>query len=265
MNSNELYNQLVLQYDYLTKEEQMAILIYQSKLYLLLNSMTTIPHFLEMDEAELFQKMNHPEFVQVFESFRRIVKLPKNLTIRHTVFSSIDFTNLYTCLHSLKKTYLTLMGAFGKIILPDDLSVYRGVSIGEEEPLVNGSIGEFLSTDMEIENISSFLFHKPKNHIFKIHIPKGYPILFSPYSIVLTYDAKTNHLEQILKHEPMTQLKVIPKREGCQKEIILFHKGLHMQERTSYHSTIQDDQLTRHATVHQVDILPIENRKQKEL
>ena len=50
MTQQEVYNDLLRQYEELSLEEKKAILIYKSKLYHIINAMSSIPDFLNIDE-----------------------------------------------------------------------------------------------------------------------------------------------------------------------------------------------------------------------
>ncbi len=251
MKKEEIYQDLLIQYDNLSLAEKNAILVYKSKLYLLLNPMTKIPNFLDMPEEEILNRIGKEEAIRVFNGFKGIVMLPKNLATRYTVFSSIDFTDIYTCLHSLKKTSLLLDQARGKITLPDKLTVYRGIS-SEEEELDDIALGKYLSTALDIEDISPFLFQKKNSYIYQIEVEKGTNVLVTPYSLVSCYDKDQSSLEGLLKNVPMTSLRIVKGNEDCQKELLFFREELTIEEISKKKSSIEDHGITYEAMVHKV-------------
>ena len=124
MTSQEVYNDLLRQYEELSLEEKNAILVYKSQLYNILNAMSSIPEFLDMDEEELLNKLDRKYLEDIFEKYKRIVFLNKNITTRYTVFFNIDFTNILTCMKSLKQVYKLIQQTKRKYSKNSSLWVY---------------------------------------------------------------------------------------------------------------------------------------------
>ncbi len=260
MTSEEIYEDLMLQYDNLTLDEKNAILVYKSKLYLLLNPMTNIPNFLKRTEEDLLQQLDRPFLEKVFEEIKKILFLPKNLVTRRTIFSSIDFSSLETCMHSLKRIYLLLEQAHGKMILPDNLTVYRGISIPKEDSLMGLSQSKLVSTGLMIEDTESFLFQKDKTHILFMEVEKGTSVLATPYSLVSMYERGEDALANYLNQVPMTTLKVIKRHPVCQKELIFYQEDLIFEEKGQKECELEEDGKIFKATIHKIKVSP----KQKE-
>ncbi len=242
MSSKEIYEDLILQYQKLTLEEKKAILVYKSKLYLILNPMTNIPGFLQMPEEELLERLDKKRITKIFEEEKEIIFLPKNMVIRKMIFSSIDFSSIYTCMHSLKIVYLKLQQAHGKITLPADITVYRGISTQKGEKIDRICLSKILSTGLSSEDIESFLFQKEENHVFVITMRKGSSVLVTPYSLVSTYGEDECPVTCYLKGIPMTNLKIVKNHKDCQKELIFFYNDFLFEEKFSKVCKITEDE-----------------------
>ncbi len=251
MTSEEIYADLLLQYEKLSLEEKNAILIYKSQLYLFLNPMTRIPNYLEMSEEELLERLPKEKLLKEFQNLKRIVKMPKNYSIYYSVFSSIDFTDIYTCLRSLKKISILLDQARGKITLPDTLTVYRGISV-EQDELSDIAFGKYLSTGLQIEDTEFFLFWNKYSHIYEIQVEKGASVLVTPYSLLMTYDKDQSPLECLLNHIPKTTFKIARRNKNFQQELVFFREELEIEEQSVKKVSIEDQGINYEATVHKV-------------
>ena len=92
MNSKAIYEDLLKQYEQLTLDEKTAILVYKSQLYNILNAMSSIPNFLDIDESILLDMLDKDYLISIFENYKRTVFLNKNITTRYTIFFDIDFS-----------------------------------------------------------------------------------------------------------------------------------------------------------------------------
>lgn len=241
MTSIEVYNDLIMQYEQLTLEEKNAILVYKSQLYNILNSMSAIPNFLDIDEEKLLNQLDKDYLIDLFEKYKKTVFLNKNLTTRYTIFSHIDFTNILTCMKSLKEIYKIIMQAKGKIKLKDKLTVYRGISLDTPYAPTNLSRGEIISTGLKLEDAFTFLFRREYNHLYVIEIESGTNVLVTPYALIITYPANENHILNQLNNKEPDVLKVMKLGSRVQEEVILFQGSLNLVETTSTIKHLEDD------------------------
>ena len=229
MTSIEVYNDLIKQYEQLSLEEKNAILIYKSQLYNIINAMSAIPNFLNMNEEELLNQLDRDYLIN------------KNITTRYTIFFHIDFTNILTCMKSLKEVYKTIMQAKGKIKLKDKLTVYRGVNLDVPDSPTNLSRGEIISTGLKLDDAFTFLLHKKYNHLYVIEIEAGTSVLVTPYALIITYPANENHILNQLNNIEPDVLKVMRLGSRVQEEVILFQSDLTLDETTSTIKYLEDD------------------------
>lgn len=241
MTSIEVYNDLIKQYEQLSLEEKNAILIYKSQLYNIINAMSAIPNFLNMDEEELLNQLDRDYLINIFEKYKKTVFLNKNITTRYTIFFHIDFTNILTCMKSLKEVYKTIMQAKGKIKLKDKLTVYRGVNLDVPDSPTNLSRGEIISTGLKLDDAFTFLLHKKYNHLYVIEIEAGTSVLVTPYALIITYPANEDHILNQLNNIEPDVLKVMRLGSRVQEEVILFQSDLTLDETTSTIKYLEDD------------------------
>lgn len=250
MNSKAIYEDLLKQYEQLTLDEKTAILVYKSQLYNILNAMSSIPNFLDIDESILLDMLDKDHLISIFENYKRTVFLNKNITTRYTIFFDIDFTNILTCMKSLKKVYQTILNAKGKIKLKENLIVYRGISLDTKAPPTSLSRGEIISTGLKLDDAFTFLLHKQYNHLYVIEIEAGTNVLVTPYALVATYPANESHILNRINNIEPDVLKIMKLGDKVQEEIILFQSDLTVVESLSAIKHLEDDERPIH--VHQV-------------
>ena len=230
MKSQEVYNDLLRQYEQLSLEEKAAILIYKSQLYNILNAMSSIPGFMNMDENELLSKLDKETLINIFEKYKEIVFMNENITTRYTIFSNIDFTNIITCMKSLKQVYKLIQQTKGKIKLKDKLTVYRGISLDIPNTPTTLSRGDIISTGLKLDDAFTFLLHHQYNHLYVIELEAGTNVLVTPYALITTYPKDENHLENLLKQKNPNILKIMKLGSTVQEEIIIFQSELEFEE-----------------------------------
>lgn len=228
--TKEVYNDLLRQYEQLSLEEKNAILIYKSKLYNLLNAMSSIPGFLDIDEEELLNQLDKDSLIALFDDYKKVVFSSQNITTRYTIFTKVDFTNILTCMKSLKQVYRLIQQAKGKIVTKDKITVYRGICLETEDTPTQLARGDILSTGIKLEDAFKFLLHHPNNHLYVIEIEAGTNVLVTPYALVVTYPLGEDHLQNIFQQKPPNILKVKRLGSRVEEEIILFQSDLEFEE-----------------------------------
>ena len=136
-----IYENLLKQYEALTEEEKSALLIYKSKLGRAINS---------LDNNDL-------EIKEIYEKYKSLVENPKNIFMKFSVFKDISFKSLEEFIESLIKVKEKLNEISKKIILTEDITVYRAFSISNEEELMPLSKANFVSTSLNINECSKYL------------------------------------------------------------------------------------------------------------
>ncbi len=161
-----MYEYLKEEFEKLSEEEKNALMIYKSRLGLAINDMNRI------DEIYYF--------------YKDIINDPKNIFLKMSVFKDIDFSNVISFSESLDHIYEIVKKATSKIILKEDLTVYRMVSIKDDEELKDISKGTVISTSINIDTCSKFLINKEgyKHYLYQINLEKGSKVGICPYSIL---------------------------------------------------------------------------------
>ena len=139
-----IYENLLKQYEALTEEEKSALLIYKSRLGRAINS---------LDNNDL-------EIKEIYEKYKSLVENPKNIFMKFSVFKDISFKSLEEFIESLIKVKEKLNEISKKIILTEDITVYRAFSISNEEELRKNLV---LSTYKQISE--EFIESKSNNPI----------------------------------------------------------------------------------------------------
>ncbi len=166
-----LYEKLIDQYNNLDDIEKNALLVYKSRLGRAINSLNN----------------NDQEVKDIYEQYKKLLVNPKNLFIAYTVFKNISFDNLDSFKESLKVVDKIVRNTTNKLILPEDITVYRVVSIKNDEKLNAISKSNLISTSLNINECSKFIIPKDKykTYLYQINLEKDSKVAICPYSILL--------------------------------------------------------------------------------
>ena len=185
-------------FDKLTDYEKNILLIYKSYYHYAINNIDNI---------------NDPDILgnikDLYEYYKGILSNPNNLFIS-MVFKPIDNSSFESFIKSIKKISEDLNGLKGKIKLDSDITLYRCVSMQEDDDTFDIAKGNLISTSKSLDVAKKFIIQGPyKNVTYEIKVGKDTPILVVPYSIKITDDLK---------------LKIV--KNDSQDEIILFKDSL---------------------------------------
>ena len=168
-----LYEELINQYNNLTDEEKNALLVYKSRLGRAINSLNN-------DEEEI---------EKIYTKYKKLLENPKNMFLAFTVFKDIHFDDLNQFKNSLLEIEKKVKEISNKIVLPEDMTVYRALSIPNEEDLIEISKSSLISTSFNINECSKFLILTPgrgyKHYLYQINLEKFSPVAICPYAILL--------------------------------------------------------------------------------
>ena len=238
-NSEKIYESLLLQYESLSDIEKNAILIYKSNLYIIINSITKVSEYEKLTIQQLNEQLpNKDECISVFNSYSKNLNDLKNSFIKNTVFSNIRFDNFNNFITDLKIIIDVLNKISFKIILEEDLVVYRGIRVDKDKKFdfINDS-PSLISTSIKIEDAEKFLDsdNNKENHLYSIKLSKGIPVVVSPFSIVRKYDSVYDSFL------PDSNYSLVVSNRGIngQQEIILFKDYISYQEISN--KTIDDE------------------------
>ena len=226
----EIYNDLLIQYNSLSEEEKRAILIYKHILYYHINEISKIENFENRDAFSLFDEItDKTKFVNNFEEFKKVINYPQNMIIKLSVFKNIDLSNIYNFIESMKCVYSILVSARLKIKLNSDLSVYRGISITDNQNINVVLNSKLISTSIKVDDANDFIYQEgyEQSHLFVLSLKEGTNVLVSPLTIVYDYKDALSMLKNDKKN---ATLKIANRGSFGQQEIILFNDDLIFNE-----------------------------------
>lgn len=223
----EEYNKLIEKYENLNDEQKRACLIYKSKLSYLINEISAVPNFLELDANEIYENIkNKQQFSEIYTDYKNILDNPKNIFIKLSIMSDLNFSSIQTIIDSLKVVYTTLLNS--KIKIENSLKLFRIVST--EYPTTSISKSNIISTSIDVDCIDKFMLNK-YNDLYQIELEAGSMVLVIPYAILL--DSRDNSLK-------------IVKDDINQKEVVIFNNDLTFleYEKKSYENNFTVHKMT---------------------
>lgn len=107
--------------------------------------------------------------------------------MKFSVFKDVSFTSLEDFKNSLTEIKEKIDEISSKIILPQDITVYRAFSIKEDEHLMPISKTNLISTSLTMDECSKYLIpNKGYTHyLYQINLEKGSMITICPYRILI--------------------------------------------------------------------------------
>ena len=186
-----MYQELIKQYNNLSDEEKNALLVYKTRLGLLINDLD-----------------NEPDWNYYYDRYKHISESPQNILLQSLIFKSIDFTSIDTFKKSIYRIKDILDEATTKIVVPQDITVYRIVaSDGEIQGIAKS---DFVSTSLSFAETVKYATSGKNLNIYEIRIPAGSHVAISPYAI---YDDVRND-------------RLIFSQSGDQEEVVLNTKNM---------------------------------------
>ena len=191
--------------DNLTKEQKEAIIIYQSALFGFFTEISSTEGYKTKSADELWEILKERKVFEMLEktgSLQRLIEYRERhknekedvlLNIINKVIpegcKNISFgrTPKDNCMQELIeniKTQLEIIENIPKdaIVLPQDVVTYRGIQLGDDTiDSSRPSKGLLMSTSLSVENAQAF---NNEDILFKLHLKKGTPVVYSPYYIV---------------------------------------------------------------------------------
>ena len=202
--SDRVFKSLREQFDTnLTEKQKRALITYQTSLFILFTKITAIEDYKSKSDEEILKILKADETLQKMDTspFSRLLDyMERHKDKKDDYFSEIlkgvipkgckqiGFKNdgnkptMVKLIHNIREQIDTLESIpEDAIILPEDAILYRGTQVG------NGEIdtemparGMLMSTTLSAGNAQRF---NASNVLFKMHVEKGIPILYSPYII----------------------------------------------------------------------------------
>lgn len=160
-----MYEELMKQFSNLSDEEKNALMVYKTRLGLLINDLD-----------------NEPDWDYYYERYKRISSSPQNALLQTLIFKSIDFSSIDTFKESIFRIKDLLDVATTKIIIPEDIKVYRAVSSNGEIDGIAKS--DFVSTSLSFAEALKYAIAGTNINIYEITIPAGSHVGISPYAVL---------------------------------------------------------------------------------
>lgn len=168
-----MIDDLNIQYNSLSENEKNTLLIYKSRLGLLINDLD-----------------NNPDYNYYYDYLINIFNNPINMLLKTTIFKSIDLTSIDAFKESIINIKNNLDELINKFIINEDITLYRIISSND---YINGiSKGNIISTSFSFGETLKFANAGENIVIYQINLKKGSHVGYIPYSIL--YDNKNNRL-----------------------------------------------------------------------
>lgn len=169
-----MYEDLLNQYESLSNQEKNALLIYKSRLGILINDLD-----------------NNPDFNKYYNFMINVLNNPVNAFIKISVFNSLDLTNIDTFTSSIYKVRDLVIEALNKMTINEKITVFRAVSTNSEINDISKS--NIVSTSLSFSETLKFAMAGENINIYQINLEKNSKVAIIPYSI--TFNTKTNQLK----------------------------------------------------------------------
>ena len=219
---NEVYKDLLSQYNNLDEDEARALLIYKSQMFNLINNVSSIDDFNDLSDEFIVKCLDNNIFLEC-RKFGLDLEKPENMFLKFSTFRNIDFNNPISLVKMAKDVYNNLESAMSKIKLSSDLTVYRLVSLPDNKALDNIAKGNLVSTSINKDSTFDFIDNDSNKIVmYEINLKRGTPVLVTPYSIVNNY---ASEIDKLLKTDNYN-ITVNKTLESFQQEVILFKDTL---------------------------------------
>lgn len=230
-----IYEDLLKQYEELTEEEKNILLVYKSRLGRAINSLNN----------------NDSEIKEIYKRYKFLVENPQNIFMKFSVFKDISFKSLEEFIESLLNVKEKLDKISSKIILSQDITVYRAFSIRDDEELISISKSNLVSTSLDIDECSKYIIpNKGYTHyLYQLNLEKGSLVAICPYRILIDNNDR-----------------LVLTKDNDSKEIILSKDNFDFDEVVKTESTFNSDEklniISINAKVKNI-ITDMNNKKQK--
>ena len=194
----------------LTDEQKRALDVYNSSLYLLINEITSIDGYESMTDKEILsiiQSGNHylDIVVTILKKQFDVEEKDDELSL---FFKNIIGTGVLDSIHNIRK-YIDILKSIhpSSMVLPEDITVYRGIFNKDMEDLDEPNFGLFMSTSMNPFVAKAAARGEDLAKIVKIDLKAGTPVIVFPYTI--QYDPATKKLFKYKDSEKNTPVREV--------------------------------------------------------
>lgn len=176
--NKRIYKDLIRQYnENLTQEEKDALLIYNSSVFTIINLISSIPDYENLSKDEIFKIMHSEKYSKRYKAVKFVLdqiieqasSCDNDIEKRLYKFAAGDYVqeslNILNIINGIK----------GKIILPENITVYRCIT--NETMLEDGNpmYGQLMSTSMGADGAKKY-YGKHGNILIKFQLKKGMPV-----------------------------------------------------------------------------------------
>ena len=180
------------------------------------------------------------------------LKNPQNIFIKFSVFKDISFKSLEEFIESLLNVKEKLDKISSKIILSQDITVYRAFSIRDDKELISISKSNLVSTSLDINECSKYIIPNKgfTYYLYQINLEKGSMIAICPYRILIDNNDR-----------------LVLTKENDSKEIILSKDNFDFEEVEKTESTFNNNEKLNIISIDAKSkkiITDINNKKQKQ-
>ena len=179
------------------------------------------------------------------------MKNPQNIFIKFSVFKDISFKSLEEFIESLLNVKEKLDKISSKIILSQDITVYRAFSIRDDKELISISKSNLVSTSLDINECSKYIIPNKgfTHYLYQINLEKGSMIAICPYRILIDNNDR-----------------LVLTKDNDSKEIILSKDNFDFEEVEKTESTFNNNEKLNIISIDAKSkkiITDINNKKQK--
>jgi len=200
-----MYEDLIRQYHSLSEEEKNALLIYKSRLGLLINDLE-----------------NNPDFLKYYNYYLQLFSNPLNLMIQMSVFKNINLSSLDTFKDSIYNIKTILDKTITKLTINEDTTLYRAVSTNNNINDISKS--NIISTSLSFFETLNFANAGENINIYQINLKKGSHVACIPYAIL-----NDNKTHRIILTSKKDQEEIILNKDFYNFEIIANEKMNNIQ------------------------------------
>ena len=227
-------NELINQYQMLTKEEKNDILLYNSQLRELINAVN------ESYETDFEGLLNN-----TYDEYKIVANNPSNYFLKNSILYNIDDSSVQAFKESIIKIKETINNIKNKIILNEDLTVFRGVSIEMGLGYNSFSNHELFATSKDYENSQRYLIPNNRNYLEVITLKAGTSVIISPFILSCKYEEKEDVANCLARGIKPTFLTI---KNNSEDNIILFKSDLEILEESTLSSSHNDVIIKKIAT-----------------
>lgn len=170
-----------------------SLLVYNSCLYEAINKMATIPGFREMDPRKLAEELwKSPDFQKTSMIFIRSMLIGTDaikqgdINYDSKIYKKLGIVKLSSVeeyIQSLILVYDTILKHSNKLRVPEDITIYRGISDTQNNKVSSLARSDLISTSLHTSTSQQFFRGSNNPVLFIAKLKKGTPFMLMPYRL----------------------------------------------------------------------------------